>query len=40
MHFIADLFRVYHLDPRLFDAPFSPQQTAALTQGRRPEGEL
>lgn len=40
MHFIADLFRVYHLDPCLFDAPFSSEQVAALKEGRRPEGRL
>jgi hypothetical protein len=40
MHFIADLFRVYHLDSRLFAAPFSPEQIAALRDGRRPEGGL
>jgi hypothetical protein len=40
MHFIADLFRVYHLDSRLFAPPFSSGQVAALRDGRRPEGKL
>jgi hypothetical protein len=40
MHFIADLFRVYHLDSRLFAPPFSSEQVAALRDGRRPEGPL
>lgn len=40
MHFIADLFRVYHLDTHLFDSPFSPAQVAALKEGCRPKGEL
>ena len=40
MHFIADLFRVYHLDPRLFDPPFDPGQVADLMAGRLPQGPL
>lgn len=40
MHYIADLFRVYHLDPRLFDPPFSLGQVADLAAGRRPEDPL
>jgi hypothetical protein len=40
MHFIADLFRCYHLSDALFAAPFSPEQTAALRAGRVPDGHL
>lgn len=40
MHFIADLFRAYHLDASLFDAPFSAEQVSALKAGRVPEGWL
>ena len=40
MHFIADLFRAYHLDPRLLDPPFTPAQVADLTAGRLPQGPL
>lgn len=36
MRFITDLFRGYHIDPGLFDPPFTPAQTAALKAGRRP----
>jgi hypothetical protein len=36
MHFIADLFRAWHMDPRLFDPPFSPGQVADLLAGRLP----
>jgi hypothetical protein len=40
MHFIADLFRAYHLDSHLFNPPFSPAQVAQLTEDRLPQGEL
>jgi len=40
MHFIADLFRAYHLDSHLFDPPFNPGQVADLTAGRLPQGNL
>jgi hypothetical protein len=40
MHFIGELFRCYHASPRLFDAPFSPEQVVALTEGRVPAGQL
>jgi hypothetical protein len=36
MHFIADLFRAWHIDPSLFDPPFSPDQVADLLAGRLP----
>jgi hypothetical protein len=40
MHFIADLFRAYHLDRHLFNPPFSPAQVAQLKDGRLPGGAL
>ncbi len=40
MHFIADFFRSYHERPSLFDAPFAPDQVAALKAGHRPAGRL
>lgn len=40
MHFIADLFRAYHLSSHLFAPPFSPDQTSALKAGQKPTGSL
>jgi hypothetical protein len=40
MHFIVDFFRAWHERPTLFDAPFSPDQTAVLKAGRLPAGPL
>lgn len=40
MHFIADLFRAYHLAPALFEAPFDAQQAAVIHAGGRPAGPL
>jgi hypothetical protein len=40
LHFISDLFRCFQESSSLFDAPFTPQQTAALKAGRMPEGRL
>jgi hypothetical protein len=40
LHFIADLFRCFQEAPELFDAPFTPEQTAALKAGRMPQGRL
>jgi hypothetical protein len=40
MHFIANLFRTYHLTQALFDPPFTPEQVAAIRSGRRPAGPL
>jgi hypothetical protein len=40
MHFIADLFRAYHLDSRLFNPPFSSAQVVQLKDGRLPQGAL
>ena len=40
MHFIADLFRAYHLDGTLFDPPFTADQVAAIKIGDLPAGPL
>jgi hypothetical protein len=40
MHFIADLFRAYHLSSALFDEPFTAEQIAQIKAGRRPNGRL
>lgn len=40
LHFIADLFRAYHLGPALFDAPFDAQQVGVIHAGGRPTGPL
>ena len=40
LHFIADLFRCFQETSNLFDAPFTPEQTAALKAGRMPQGRL
>jgi hypothetical protein len=40
MHFITDFFRAYQEQPRLFEAPFTPEQVAALTSGKLPHGRL
>jgi hypothetical protein len=40
LHFIIDLFRSYQEDATLLNPPFTPEQTAALKAGRRPDGEL
>jgi hypothetical protein len=40
MHFITDLFRVYHLVPALYAAPFATDQVADLRRGVRPAGRL
>ncbi len=40
MHFIADLFRVYHADARLFNPPYSPTQVDQLRSGCLPDGRL
>ncbi len=40
MHFIADLFRAYHLDATLFDPPFTADQVAAIKTGHLPAGRL
>lgn len=38
LRFIADLFRAGHDDARLFDPPFTTEQTAALKAGHKPTG--
>lgn len=39
LHFIADLFRAHHDDAALFEAPFTPEQTADIRAGQRPEDD-
>jgi hypothetical protein len=40
LHFIADLFRCYAEWPDLREPPFTPDQVAALKDGRVPDGRL
>ena len=40
MRYIADLFRAYHVDDALLDAPFTAPQVADIWLGRRPSGPL
>ena len=40
MRFIANLFRIYHLAPALFDPPFDAEQVTMIRAGKRPEGRL
>jgi hypothetical protein len=40
MHYIFHLFRAYHASAAVFDAPFTPEQTAAIRAGRLPDGRL
>jgi hypothetical protein len=40
MHFIADLFRLQHASPTLFQPPFTPGQLRAIAAGRIPDGPL
>jgi hypothetical protein len=40
MHYIAHLFRAFHLDPELASPPFTPEQLAAIERGVVPDGEL
>ncbi len=37
MHFIADLFRTYHLEASLFDPPFTSDEEIVIKEGRRPD---
>jgi hypothetical protein len=37
IHFIADLFRAFHLDPLLFDQPFSEPQLKLIQTGHIPD---
>jgi hypothetical protein len=40
MHYIAHLFRAFHLDPELASPPFTPEQLVAIERGVVPDGEL
>ena len=40
MHYIAHLFRVFHLRDELGGPPFRPEQVAAFRRGVVPDGEL
>ena len=40
MHYIADLFRLEHADPALFQAPFTTAQQQSIAEGRTPDGDL
>lgn len=40
MQYILELFRSRQQDPRLFEPPFDPEQTAAIAAGQVPGGDL
>ena len=40
MHYIVHLFRAFHAQQDLFDAPFTPQQVERFLAGVVPEGDL
>ncbi|HUR84542.1 MAG TPA: hypothetical protein VMY78_04295 [Solirubrobacteraceae bacterium] len=40
MHYIAHLFRAFHLHEELLGPPYTPEQVAALSRGTMPDGEL
>jgi hypothetical protein len=40
MHFIADLFRCYHLRKEVFDEAYTEEQVKAMKEGRLPQGRL
>ena len=40
MHYIVHLFRAFHAQQDLFDAPFTPQQVERFLAGVIPEGDL
>ncbi len=40
MHFIAELFRCYHIDPVLYSDAFTPQQVTSMKEGKLPAGRL
>ncbi len=40
LHFIVDFFRRYQAVPELWTPPFTPEQVAAINQGRLPQGDL
>jgi hypothetical protein len=37
MHFIVHLFRVFHLDEKLSDPPFTPAEVKSFSRGVIPE---
>jgi hypothetical protein len=40
MHYIAHLFRAFHLSADLARPPFTPEQVSAFERGAVPDGEL
>jgi hypothetical protein len=40
MHYIVHLFRTFHLDEKLSESPFNPDQVASFARGVIPEGDL
>lgn len=40
MHYIAHLFRAFHLHQELLDPPYTPEQVAAFNLGTVPDGVL
>jgi hypothetical protein len=40
MHYIVHLFRAFHLNEQLADAPFTPDQVAGFSRGVVPDGDL
>ena len=40
MHYLAHLFRAFHLNDDLARAPFTREQVAAFRRGVVPEGDL
>lgn len=40
MNFVADLFRVWQQDSRLYLPPFTPEQIDSIRGGRTPAGEV
>ena len=40
MHFIADLFRCFHIRKEIFDEAFTKEQAMAIKQGAVPVGSL
>ncbi len=40
IHFIAELFRCYHVEPVLYNVPFTIEQVGAMKEGKLPTGRL
>ena len=40
MHYIAHMFRAFHLNQELSRAPFSPEQVTSFRRGKLPDGEV